>query len=182
MQELISDIEQKVDKKTVRSLCNKVLKKFSFNSQKDLWNLIDIAYWLYIFEYYDEAIQVCDLFNDMQFTGDYNLWSAAEGALCLKSRIKRERGDIEESNKLIERINEHRHPELYINNVKWYRETVNLNIKSDDEYHTRGIYPGWRFIKLKTAIKDREAGNHPISDDEFEQDIAVLLDYLKQAK
>jgi hypothetical protein len=76
MQELISDIEQKVDKKTVRSLCNKVLKKCSFNSQKDLCNLIDIAYWLYIFEYYDEAVQVCDLFNDMQFTGDYSLWSA----------------------------------------------------------------------------------------------------------
>ena len=182
MQEIINDIQNRVDKKTVQSLCKKVLKKCSFNSQNDLGNLIDIAFWLYVYAYYDEAVQVCDLFNDMQFTGNYNLWSAAEGALCLKSRILRERGELEESKKLVERVNEHRHPELYINNVKWYRETLNANIKSDDEYHTKGIYPGWRFTKLKVAIKDREAGNHPIPDEEFERDIAVLLEYLKQAK
>ena len=79
MQEIINDIQNRVDKKTVQSLCKKVLKKCSFNSQNDLGNLIDIAFWLYVFEYCDEAIQVCDLFNDMQFTGNYNLWSAAEG-------------------------------------------------------------------------------------------------------
>ena len=131
MEEVIKGIQQKVDKKKVQSLCNKVLKKCSFNSQNDLCNLLDIAYWCYIFEYYDEAIQVCDLFNDMQFTGNYNLWSSADGALCLKSRILRERGEIEESKKLVERINEHRHPELYVNNIKWYRETLNINIKSE---------------------------------------------------
>lgn len=182
MQEVLTGIQQKVEKKRVQSLCKKVLKKFSFNSQNDLYNLEEIAYWLYIYDYYDEAIEVCDLFNDMQFTGNYNLWSAADGAFCLKSRILREREDIDESKKLVERINEHRHPELYINNVKWYRETLNINIQADDEYHTKGIYPGWRFVKLKVAIKNREAGNHPISDEEFEQDIVVLLEYLKQAK
>ena len=182
MQEVITGIQQKVEKKAVQSLCKKVLKKCSFNSQSDLNNLEDIAYWLYVFEYYDEAIQVCDLFNEMQFTGNYSLWSAADGAFCLKSRILRERGELEESKKLVERINEHRHPELYINTVEWYRETLNINIKSDDEYHTKGIYPGWRFVKLKVAVKDREAGNYPIPDEEFEHDIAELLTYLKQAK
>lgn len=99
MQEVITAIQQKVDKKKVQSLCKKVLKKCSFNSQNDLWNLMDIAFWLYIFEYFDEAIQVCDLFNGMQFTGNYNLWSAAEGAFCLKARILRERGKTEERKK-----------------------------------------------------------------------------------
>ena len=107
---------------------------------------------------------------------------SADGAFCLKARILRERGEIDERKKLVERINEHRHPELYINNVKWYRETLNINIQADDDYHTKGIYPGWRFVKLKVAIKNREAGNHPIHDEEFEQDIAVLLEYLKQTK
>lgn len=181
MQEVITAIQQKVDKKKVQSLCKKVLKKCSFNSQNDLWNLMDIAFWLYIFEYFDEAIQVCDLFNDMQFTGNYNLWSAAEGAFCLKARILRERGKTEERKKLVERINEHRHPELYINGVKWYRETVNINIQADDEYHPKGIHPGWRFVKLKAAITNREAGNYPIPDEEFESDIAELLIYLKKA-
>ena len=182
LQEVIESIEQKVDKKTVQSLCKKVLKKCSFNSQNDLFNLCDIAFWLYIYEYYDEAIEVCDLFNDMQFTGNYNLWSSADGAFCVKARILRERGEIAESKKLVERINEHRHPELYINLVDWYRETLNINIQSDDEYHTKGIHPGWRFVKLKVAIKNREGGNHPIPDEEFESDIAELLVYLKPAK
>lgn len=53
MQEVITGIQQKVDKKTVQSLCKKVLKKCSFNSQNDLYNLVDIAYWLYIYEYLD---------------------------------------------------------------------------------------------------------------------------------
>lgn len=182
MQEVITSIQEKVEKKTVQSLCKKVLKKCSFNSQNDLGNLEDLAYWLYIYEYYEEAVAVCDLFNGMQFTGNYNLWSVADSAFCLKSRILRERGEHGESKKLVERINEHRHPELYINTVQWYRETLDINIQSDDEYHTRGIYPGWRFVKLKAAINRREAGNYPISDEEFERDIAVLLEYLRQAK
>lgn len=37
-------------------------------------------------------------------------------------------------------------------------------------------------IQQKVAIKNREGGNHPIPDEEFEKDIAELLAYLKQAK
>lgn len=142
----------------------------------------NLAYWLYIFEYYDEAVQVCDLFNDIQFTGNYSFWSVVDSALCLKARILRERGEMEENKKLVDRINEHRHPELYVNNVQWYRETLNINIESDDEFHPKGVYPGWRFVKLGAAIKNREAGKYPIPDEEFERDIAELLAYLKQVK
>ena len=36
--------------------------------------------------------------------------------------------------------------------------------------------------KLKHAIMYREAGGHPISDEEFEADIREIVDLLKQVK
>lgn len=102
--------------------------------------------------------------------------------MCLKIRIFRENGEIDVREELLERINEHRHPELYSNLVKWYRETLNKNIKSEDEYHPNRINDGWRMCKLKHAIMYREAGNHPIPDEEFEADIKEIVDLLKQVK
>ena len=182
MQNVITGILEKSDKKKVQSLCKKILKKCSFNSQSDLYNIVDLAYWLYIYGETDDSIQVCDLLKDLEFTGNYNLWSAVEDTLCLKARIMRERGDDEACKNLIDRVNEHRNPELYVNLVDWYRETLNINIKSDDEYHPGKIHPGWRFVKLRSAVRYREAGKFPIPDEEFEKDISELLDYLKQAK
>ena len=81
MQNVITGILEKSDKKKVQSLCKKILKKCSFNSQSDLYNIVDLAYWLYIYGETDDSIQVCDLLKDLEFTGNYNLWSAAEDTL-----------------------------------------------------------------------------------------------------
>ena len=94
-----------------------------------------------------------------------------------------ERKNITDGRKeLLERANEHRHPELYINGVDWYRITVNKNIQSDDDYSPNRINDGWRMEKLKHAIMYREAGSHPIPDEEFETDIKEIIDLLKQVK
>ncbi len=93
------------------------------------------------------------------------------------------RKNITEGRKeLLERVNEHRHPELYINGVDWYRNTVNINIKSDDDYNPKRVNDGGRMAKLEHAIMDREAGKHPIPDEEFEADIKEIVDLLSQIK
>ena len=56
MTELIERISITVDKKKVRSYCNKILKKCSFKSSRDLQNISALATWLYIYGYYDEMI------------------------------------------------------------------------------------------------------------------------------
>lgn len=61
----------KVNRKKVQSLCKRTLKKCSFKSKNDLANVSDFATWLYIYGYYDEAIAVCDLLLNLQFTGNY---------------------------------------------------------------------------------------------------------------
>ena len=182
MQEIIENIMGTVNKKKVQSLCKKILKKCSFKSKNDLVNVSDLATWLYIYEYYDEAIAVCDLLLDLEFTGNYTIWWYADYTACLKARILREKNITDSRKELLERVKKHRHPDLYINGVDWYRITVNKNIQSDDDYSPNRINDGWRMEKLEHAIMYREAGSHPIPDEEFEADIKEIIDLLKQVK
>lgn len=179
MEELITRIGNTVNKKNVQGCCKRILKKCSFKSSNDLSNVKQLAFWLYIYGYYDEAIAVCDLLKDMEFTGNYRIWDNADNAMCLKARILREQGRLPEREELLKRVNEHRHPELYKNLVDWYRGTLNENINSDSS--TLGPL-SWMMTKLMFAIRYREAGGHPISDEEFENDISELMNVLKAVK
>ena len=179
MEELITRIQSTIDKKKVQSCCRKILKKCSFNSNNDLQNVTDLATWLYLYGYPEEAIEVCDLLKDMTFTGNYTLWDNADYVMCLKARILREQGMLPEREELLKRVNEHRHPELYQNLVPWYRETINENISSDSGVMARWA---WLMTKLKFAIRYREAGGYPIPDEEFEKDIAELIGQLRMVK
>ncbi|SMC69900.1 hypothetical protein SAMN06296952_2303 [Oscillospiraceae bacterium] len=63
MEETIKRIAAEIDRKKVQSLCKKILKKCSFRSTGDLSNVTELASWLYIYGYLDEAIAVCDLLS-----------------------------------------------------------------------------------------------------------------------
>ena len=179
MEETIRRIETNIDRKKVQSLCKKIIKKCSFKSNSDLSNVTELASWLYIYGYIDEAIAVCDLLKDMEFTGNYSLWDKADYTMCLKARILREQGQLTERDELIGKVNEHRHPELYGNSVNWYRDTLNKNINSDSGINTKA---GWLLTKFMYAVRYKEAGGHPIPDEEFEKDISELIDVLKEFK
>lgn len=178
MTDLIEHIMETVDKKRVQSNCKRILKKCSFKSSKDLSNVTELALWLYIYGFYDEAIRVCDLIKDVPFTGNYTLWDNVDVALCIKARILREQGKQEESKEIIRLVNEHRHPELYINGVKWFTETLDINIESNLKENFKAGAREWRLIKLKVAIKYKEAGKFPLPDEYFENVIKELMDIL----
>ena len=177
MEETMKRIEASIDRKKVQSLCKKILKKCSFRSTADLSNITELASWLYVYGYNDEAIAVCDLLKDLEFTGNYSLWDKADYTMCLKARILREQGQLPQREELIDKINEHRHPELYGNSVNWYRDTLNKNINSDSGINTK---TGWMLTKFMYAVRYREAGGHPIPDEEFDKDISNLKDALEK--
>ncbi len=179
MSELIQRIVSTVDKKYVQRNCKIMLKKLSFKSVNDLGNVTELAVWLYIYGLYDEALEVCDIIKDVPFTGNYTLWEAVDKALCIKARILREQGKIEESSEIIEYVNRYRHPNLYENGVQWFTETLEVNIASN-----LGTVNGrqWRLLKLETAIQYREAGKFPISDESLEMIIKDTIAILETEK
>ena len=176
IEELITRISSDIDRKKVQSLCKKILKKCSFNSSKDLTNIAELATWLYIYEYYDEMLEVCDLLKDMEFKGDYYIWNSPDLTMCLKSRVYREREMYAESRALIEKVNEHRAPELYENLVDGYRDLCDEE-ELKELPRSAAIYS--RFCKLEEAVRYREAGQFPISDEELERDISEQLAILR---
>ena len=182
MNERIERIMASVQKKKVQSFAKKILKKCSFRSKADLDNVIILAAWLYIYGYCEEAMEVCDLLSGIAFTGNYDIWDRADFAACLKARILREMGIEEGREELLRRVREHRHPELYPNMVDYYRNTINVNIESEDSDRPGKVTDFWRINKLIKAVKYREAGGFPIPDEEFEKDIAELVSQLQTVK
>ena len=160
MTELIQNIMNTVDKRTVQSNCKKIIKKCSFKSDKDLGNVTELAVWLYVYSYYEYAAAVCDILKDVKFTGNYTLWGNVDSALCLKARILREQGKANESAAIIRFINEYRNPDLYENLVKWFTETLDKNIYACLESNTKADAKSWRLLKLESAIKYKEGGKY----------------------
>ncbi|MBP1046762.1 hypothetical protein I6N96_10840 [Enterococcus sp. BWM-S5] len=178
MNDLINHIIDTIDKKGVQRNCKKILKKCSFKSSKDLGNITELAVWLYVYEFYDQAISVCDLVKDVPFTGDYTLWGNIDSALCIKARILRLRGRNKDSAEIIRLINEHRSPELYKNLVDWFEKDIDSAIKNNLENNWKADVRQGRLLKLEAAIQYREAGGFPISDKKFEDIIREMVDIL----
>lgn len=183
MTELIQSIMDTVDKKKVQSLCKKVLKKCSFKSANDMHNLSDLADWLYVYGCYEEVIKVAEIIKDVQFSGNYTLWDHIDSIYCIKARILRERGDMQEAQEIIEFVNQYRAPHLYKNIVGWFNGTLEENIKTAIEtYHSKSEEYAWRIVKLDCALKYREAGLFPVSDEELERIISEQIEILSKAK
>jgi hypothetical protein len=180
MKQIISDILDRIDKKTVQRAGKRILKKCSFKSSKDLSNIKELAIWLYVYGYYEDAIKVCNLVENEEFTGNYTIWDIIDACLCLKARILRINGDTERADNIIKRVNEYRHPELYPNGLKWYTETVNYNIESNLRDGYKAAAREWMLIKLSHAISYHEAGGYPLGDSILEHDIENLVAELKK--
>ncbi len=183
MTEIIQNIMNTVDKKKVQSYCKKVLKKCSFKSFRDMQNLSGLVIWLYVYKYYDEAMMVCDIVRDVEFTGNYTVWDETDTILCFKARILRERGKIQEAQEIIIFVNQYRHPHLYPNIVDWFLNTLDENIKNGTEqFNSKAIEISWREVKLANAIKYREAGGFPVTDEKLEEIISEQIETLSKVK
>ena len=182
MDEIIKMIQATIDKKGIQKNCRRLLKKYNPQSVKDTGYLVELAIWLYIYGALKEALLVCNLVKDEKFTGNYTLWDNIDHILCLKARILKELGSLEESQKIIRFINQYRHPELYQNGVDWFIHTLDLNIQNSLEIHSKASANGWRLLKLEKAIAYKEAGGYPLKDEQLEVIIQNLKTILAKEK
>lgn len=183
MTETIQNIMDKVDKKKVQSYCKKLLKKCSFKSATDMKNLTGLVIWLYVYKFYDEIIHICELIQNVEFTGNYTLWKEFDEIYCFTARILRERGEVQKAQKIIDFVNQYRNPQLYVNTVGWFLNTLEENIKNSiEQFNSKAMAIGWREVKLECAVMYREAGQFPVSDAELERIISEQIDILSKVK
>lgn len=69
--------------KRIESLSKKVLKKMSFKSSKDLYNLKDLCYWLYIYGYTTELKNLYPVIFSLSFVSNWEIWVPVESILAL---------------------------------------------------------------------------------------------------
>ena len=80
--------------KRIESLSKKVLKKMNFKSSKDLENLKDLCFWLYIYGYTNQFTQLYSILLSVSFTGNWNTWTQVELMLTLVYYASRKSKDV----------------------------------------------------------------------------------------
>lgn len=72
-----------LNNKRIDSLSKKILKKMSFKSSKDLENMVELCYWLYIYGYTDQLTKLYPTILALSFSGNWDIWTWIESILSL---------------------------------------------------------------------------------------------------
>lgn len=199
--ELFESIMNSCPRKKVVSLCNKLIKKCSFNSGEDARNLCSLGYRLFIYGYIDEALTVSHYTHNVPFPGRgvFNVWTFILCLWGLEVFILKAQGKYEEADVRIKEI-DHIHIQpigLRIN------ETAEECRKHADELYLRFAYPDvlrrkdieeekslhfaneWRFTALFKMIGYGATGLYPNLSahwEELQQDINNYVSILSKEK
>lgn len=197
MKELFNNIKAKHQNKMVISLCDKLLKKCSFNSEKDVRNLTNLAFWVYIIGDLENSVRIVDQTTNIIYNGKYNVWDYIHTLWMLKVRIFREEGNLSEAEKIIEKIIEHdlipsgvfdtkekkaRMREKIINRTTYNEINCKEEIENSLADHDIKEANNWRFIAITKIIRYKEEGVYPdlIQKDQLiESDIYDYINILK---
>lgn len=99
IQELFEEILNNHKEKNVISYSKKLIKKCSFNSGECARNLCNLTYWLYVYGYEDEVINLCEMTHDVEFPGKgkFNVWDYLLPMWGLEVYILKKNGKKEEA-------------------------------------------------------------------------------------
>jgi|GEM_PF-216913 len=73
--------------KQISPIAIRLSKRFKLSVSKDLWDLIALAYALYVVNDTDTAFQVLSLLDDAEFNNNHDLWTPIEYGVVLQSAI-----------------------------------------------------------------------------------------------
>lgn len=165
LQEIAS---QNLPQKKITSPLKRCLKKFSFKATKDLSNLFELAEWLYIYDYTDLALRVCQLVNDQIFENNFNSWSPIEQLLILESRILRKSGQTDLSRHILNKVLAVMSP-----HEDAIRRRLSFGWLNDDEitHFDPNRANTWRLIDLSSLFFIRELGEGKLDIDNILVDI-----------
>lgn len=96
---LFEDIMMNHKEQTIVRLCKKLSKSCSFTKNTDMTSLCELAYWLYIYNYKEEALKVCEYANiEIPEKINYNVWDFIIWIWGLEAYIYHETGREDDKN------------------------------------------------------------------------------------
>jgi hypothetical protein len=163
--EIIKKILEESTNKFEQPLAKSLDKKFDVSKSRCLEDITRLAYIKYASGEVDTALTLVDLFTDIEFDGNHDIWTWVEYGLVLKSAILKERGELERAAACTQRkwdsLEASRDPAL---SKKIFKRTLNGKGVSYKEIEraandadTKSEY-SWRLSLLMRLMLIREMG------------------------
>mgnify|MGYP000988488252 FL=1 len=96
------ELSLKYKEKNIVKLSKKLAKSFALTRSKDMTNLYDLAFWLYIYDYKDEILNIYNLVNiDIPEKIDFNIWTWILSIWGLQAYIYESKGETNKKDEIV---------------------------------------------------------------------------------
>ena len=96
------ELSSKYKEKNIVKLCKKLSKSFALTRSKDMTNLYELAFWLYIYDYKDEILNIYNLVNiDIPEKIDFNIWTWILSIWGLQAYIYESKGETNKKDEIV---------------------------------------------------------------------------------
>lgn len=96
------ELSLKYKEKNIVKICKKLSKSFALTRSKDMTNLYELAFWLYIYDYKDEILNIYNLVNiDIPEKIDFNIWTWILSIWGLQAYIYESKGDTNKKDEIV---------------------------------------------------------------------------------
>ena len=96
------ELSLKYKEKNIVKLSKKLAKSFALTRSKDMTNLYELAFWLYIYDYKDEILNIYNLVNiDIPEKIDFNIWTWILSIWGLQAYIYETEGEINKKDEIV---------------------------------------------------------------------------------
>lgn len=97
----------KYKEKNIIKLSKKLSKSFSLSKSKDVTVLCELAYWLYIYGYEDEILDIYSLVNiELPIKVNFDIWTWILSIWGLQAYIYEQNGEVIKKDIIVEKIKE----------------------------------------------------------------------------
>lgn len=96
------ELSLKYKEKNIVKLSKKLAKSFALTRSKDMTNLYELAFWLYIYDYKDEILNIYNLVNiDIPEKIDFNIWTWILSIWGLQAYIYESKGATNKKDEIV---------------------------------------------------------------------------------
>ena len=96
------ELSLKYKEKNIVKICKKLSKSFALTRSKDMTNLYELAFWLYIYDYKDEILNIYNLVNiDIPEKIDFNIWTWILSIWGLQAYIYESKGETNKKDEIV---------------------------------------------------------------------------------